>query len=183
MTVSSSTDDGIPIRCDFCGALSFVNVSRPPGDSVCPACGTFLWVNAVVAVSEEHEFVPNFRFSKIAAKTRFDAIHEITHLVGTELEWNKGQLYELNVAILKREDLGSTGTGRGFAVPHASVDWIASCTTAMAFAPNGIEFDSLDGKPVHSFILVVSPSSKPGDHLRTLERVSRAIRSFGQRVV
>ena len=45
---ATMTDGGSPIRCEICGVSSVVDVSRPPGDSVCPVCGTFLWVDAIV---------------------------------------------------------------------------------------------------------------------------------------
>ncbi len=174
--ISTTTDDGTPIRCEVCGALSLVNVTRPPGDSVCPGCGSFLWVDALVEVTRERSFMPDIGMPQLVAKVRFDAICEITAFVGSKLNWTKNQLYELNHAILAREELGSTGIGNGFAVPHASVDWITSCTTVMAFSPNAIEFDSLDRQPVHTVILIASPKSNPREHLRLLETVSRSLR-------
>ncbi|WP_197232007.1 PTS sugar transporter subunit IIA [Novipirellula artificiosorum] len=106
-------------------------------------------------------------------------MREITSRAAAEFDWSIAQQNELSDAILKREELGSTGIGSGFAVPHASVDWLSSCVTVMAFAPNGIDFDSLDGQPVRTVILIASPKSKPGDHLRLLERVSRSLRFLG----
>ncbi len=177
--ISTTTDDGTPIRCDICGASSLVNVSRPPGDSVCPNCGAFLWVDALVEITQQNSFIPDMRLREIAATVRSDAVREITRRAAAELNWTTEQRNELDNAILKREELGSTGIGNGFAVPHASVDWLASCVTVLAFAPNGVDFDSLDGKPVHTVILIGSPRSKYGDHLRLLERVSRSIRFLG----
>lgn len=178
--IAITTDDGTPIRCEICGASSLVNVSRPPGDSVCPNCGAFLWVDAVVEITQKNSFIPDMRIREIAANTRLEAIHEIVECAAPEFGWTADQQNELKSAILKREELGSTGIGRGFAVPHAKVDWLTSCLTVMAFAPNGIEFDSLDGTPVHTFILIASPKSKPGDHLRLLECVSRSLRFLDQ---
>ncbi|GAA5511248.1 PTS sugar transporter subunit IIA [Novipirellula caenicola] len=177
---STTTDDGTPIRCEICGASSLVNVSRPPGDSVCPNCGAFLWVDAVVEITRQTSFIPDMTLREIASTTRSDAVREITTCAAAEFDWTMEQQNELTDAILKREELGSTGIGNGFAVPHASVDWLASCVTVIAFAPNGIDFDSLDGDAVHTVILIASPKSKPGDHLRLLERVSRSIRFWGQ---
>jgi len=177
--ISTSTDDGTPIRCEICGASSLVNVSRPPGDSVCPNCGAFLWVDALVEITQQNLFVPDIRLREIAATHRSDAVCEITGRAASEFDWTIDQRNELNDAIMKREDLGSTGIGNGFAVPHASVDWLASCVTVMAFAPNGLDFDSLDGQPVHTVILISSSKSKRGDHLRLMERVSRSLRFLG----
>jgi mannitol/fructose-specific phosphotransferase system IIA component (Ntr-type) len=79
-------------------------------------------------------------------------------------------------AILKRELLGSTGIGRGVAIPHtkhASVDRLIG-TVAVSHA--GVAFESLDGEPVYIFVLLISPQDRPGDHLRALENVSRCLR-------
>ena len=180
--ISTTTDDGTPIRCEICGASSLVNASRPPGDSVCPKCGAFLWVDAVVEITQQNSFVPDMRLREIASTIRSDAVHEITGRAAVQFNWTIEQQRELTDAILKREELGSTAIGNGFAVPHASVDWLTSCVTVMGFAPNGIDFDSLDGEPVHTVILIASPESKPGDHLRLLERVSRSLRFLRQSV-
>ena len=46
----------------------------------------------------------------------------------------------------------------------------------VALSKNGVAFDSLDGEPVHVFVLLISPQDRPGDHLRALENVSRSLR-------
>ena len=79
-------------------------------------------------------------------------------------------------AILKREELGSTGIGRGVAVPHtkhASVDRLVG---TVAVSTGGVPFESLDGEKVHLVFLLISPPDRPGDHLRALENVSRQLR-------
>ena len=79
-------------------------------------------------------------------------------------------------AIMKREDLGSTGIGRGVAVPHtkhASVDRLVG-TVGVSY--EGIDFNSLDGEKVHLLFLLISPPDRPGDHLRALENISRQLR-------
>src|SRR5690606_11873435 len=144
----------------ICGAVSVVNVSRPPGDAVCPACGSFLWVTAVVEVTSRVSFVPDLRIAQLEATRRDDAIQEMARAAALELNWTPDQEAALVDAVVKREELGSTGIGRGFAVPHASVDWLESYFTTMAFAPNGIIFNAFDGEPVHTLILIASPKSR-----------------------
>ena len=79
-------------------------------------------------------------------------------------------------AIMKREELGSTGIGRGVAVPHTKHPSVNRLVGTVAVSPEGIDFDSLDGDPVHLFFLLVSPPDRPGDHLRALENISRQLR-------
>lgn len=79
-------------------------------------------------------------------------------------------------AILKREELGSTGIGRGVAVPHTKHPSIDRLVGSVAVSAEGVDFDSLDGEKVHLFFLLISPPDRPGDHLRALENVSRQLR-------
>lgn len=80
-------------------------------------------------------------------------------------------------AILKREELGSTGIGRGVAVPHTKHPSVDKLVAAIALAPEGVDFASLDGEPVYIMFLLVSPPDRPGDHLRGLENISRHLRN------
>jgi mannitol/fructose-specific phosphotransferase system IIA component (Ntr-type) len=79
-------------------------------------------------------------------------------------------------AILKREELGSTGIGRGVAVPHTKHPTVDKLCGTVAVSEGGVEFDSLDGEKVHLLFLLVSPPDRPGDHLRALENISRQLR-------
>jgi PTS system fructose-specific IIA component/PTS system nitrogen regulatory IIA component len=79
-------------------------------------------------------------------------------------------------AILKRELLGSTGIGRGVAIPHTKHNSVEKLVGTVAVAPGGVAFESLDGEPVYIFVLLISPQDRPGDHLRALENVSRCLR-------
>jgi len=79
-------------------------------------------------------------------------------------------------AILKRELLGSTGIGRGVAIPHTKHAGVDRLVGTLAVSPGGVAFESLDGEPVYIFVLLISPQDRPGDHLRALENVSRCLR-------
>jgi mannitol/fructose-specific phosphotransferase system IIA component (Ntr-type) len=79
-------------------------------------------------------------------------------------------------AILKREELGSTGIGRGVAVPHTKHPSIDRLVGTVVISDGGVDFDSLDGEKVHLLFLLVSPPDRPGDHLRALENISRQLR-------
>jgi PTS system fructose-specific IIA component/PTS system nitrogen regulatory IIA component len=79
-------------------------------------------------------------------------------------------------AILKREELGSTGIGRGVAVPHTKHPSIDKLIGTVAVSQDGVNFESLDGEKVYLLFLLVSPPDRPGDHLRALENISRQLR-------
>ncbi len=88
----------------------------------------------------------------------------------------KDQHESIIEAILKREELGSTGIGRGVAVPHTKHPSVSELVGTVAVSEEGVDFDSLDGEKVHLLFLLVSPPDRPGDHLRALENISRQLR-------
>ena len=79
-------------------------------------------------------------------------------------------------AILKREELGSTGIGRGIAVPHTKHPSVDRLVGTVAISIDGVDFDSLDGEKVQLLFLLVSPPDRPSDHPRALEHISRQLR-------
>jgi fructose-specific phosphotransferase system IIA component len=79
-------------------------------------------------------------------------------------------------AILKREELGSTGIGRGVAVPHTKHPSVDRLVGTVAISAEGVNFNSLDGEKVQLLFLLISPPDRPGDHLRALENISRQLR-------
>jgi len=84
---------------------------------------------------------------------------------------------ELVRVLLERETLGSTGIGDGVAIPHARSRAIPEMLVAFGRSSQGVEYQALDGKPVFLFFLLVTPDAMPGDHLKTLARISRILKN------
>ena len=80
-------------------------------------------------------------------------------------------------AIMKREEIGSTGIGRGVAVPHTKHTSVDSIVATVALSVNGLDFAALDGEDVHIIFLLISPPDRPGEHLRGLETITRHLKS------
>ena len=80
-------------------------------------------------------------------------------------------------AIMTREELGSTGIGRGVAVPHTKHSSVDQMVGTVGVSTDGIDFQSLDGEKVQLFFLLISPPDRPSDHLRALENVTRQLRN------
>jgi mannitol/fructose-specific phosphotransferase system IIA component (Ntr-type) len=76
---------------------------------------------------------------------------------------------ELLLRVLERERKGSTGFGRGVAVPHVKHRSITRIRAAVGLAPRGIDFSALDRQPVYSVILLLSPEDQPEEHLQAME--------------
>ena len=101
-----------------------------------------------------------------------ESLHRAGYFKGAEVE-------DIVKAILKRELLGSTGIGRSVAIPHSKHGTVDRLVGTVGVSRGGVPFDSLDGEPVHVFVLLISPQDRPGDHLRALENVSRSLRDDG----
>lgn len=83
----------------------------------------------------------------------------------------------LKSALMEREKLGSTGIGENVAIPHAKSDEVDQITTVFGRSIDGIDFESLDQKPVHFVCLVIAPAASTGHHLKALARISRLLKS------
>jgi len=84
---------------------------------------------------------------------------------------------ELVRVLLDREALGSTGIGDGVAIPHGKLHMIPEMIVAFGRSGKGVDFDSMDARPVHLFFLLVTPEDRPGEHLRALARISRILKN------
>jgi PTS system fructose-specific IIA component/PTS system nitrogen regulatory IIA component len=114
--------------------------------------------------------------SSVDADTKEGVIREMADALVEAGSIAPGDLESIVKAIMKREDLGSTGIGRGVAVPHTKHPSVSRLVGTVAVSRAGVDFDSLDGEPVQLFFLLVSPPDRPGDHLRALENISRQLR-------
>jgi mannitol/fructose-specific phosphotransferase system IIA component (Ntr-type) len=112
----------------------------------------------------------------LAATTKEVAIREMVDSLHAAGQFRGPDLDDIVRAIQKRELLGSTGIGRGVAIPHTKHPGVEKLVGTVAVSQRGISFDSLDGEPVHVFVLLISPQDRPGDHLRALENVARCLR-------
>ena len=97
------------------------------------------------------------------------SLHSAGHFPNTDLE-------DIVRAVLRREQLGSTGIGRTIAIPHSRHASVTRLIGTVGVSRAGVPFDSIDGEPVHVLVLLISPQDRPGDHLRALECVVQTMR-------
>jgi nitrogen PTS system EIIA component len=116
---------------------------------------------------------------ELTATTKEGVIREMVGSLGRAGLLKAAELEDIIRAVLKRELLGSTGIGRGVAIPHTKHSSVERLIGTVALSRPGVSFESLDGEPVHVFVLLISPQDRPGDHLRALENVSRSLRDDG----
>jgi len=78
--------------------------------------------------------------------------------------------------LLQREKLGSTGIGQGIAIPHGKINNINDLIVAFGRSHEGVDFESMDGKPAHIFFLLLAPENSAGKHLKALAKISKMLK-------
>lgn len=112
----------------------------------------------------------------LASESKETVIRELVQSLLDAGDINAEEQEDIIAAIMKREELGSTGIGRGVAVPHTKHPSVDKLVGTVGISVDGVDFNSLDGEKVQLFFLLVSPPERPGDHLRALENISRQLR-------
>ena len=112
----------------------------------------------------------------LAANTKEGVIREMVENLRKAGHVKSGDAEDVVKEIMRRELLGSTGIGRGVAIPHTKHGSVDRLVGTVAISRQGVGFESLDGELVYVFIMLISPKDRPGDHLRALENVSRNLR-------
>ncbi|HEX7078803.1 MAG TPA: PTS sugar transporter subunit IIA [Candidatus Eisenbacteria bacterium] len=110
----------------------------------------------------------------LEAREKEACIKELVQLLESAHGVNtKGEILS---KVLQRESMMSTGIGNGVAIPHGKTRLLDHLVAACGVSPAGIDFDSMDGEPATLFILLVSPESLRGPHVKALANVSRLLK-------
>lgn len=113
-------------------------------------------------------------FYRVGGNNVETVLNNVVSMLPLPNEVNRDFLYQV---LLTRESMGSTGIGDGIAIPHARnpiVQHIPQPMISLCFLEEPIDFKAIDGKPVHTLFMIVSPSSKA--HLQLLSRLSFCLR-------
>jgi len=98
-------------------------------------------------------FVPSAIKLDLAAETKDEALKELVSCMGLDGK-SEGILYKM---LKRRENLGSTGIGRGIAIPHCRSLVVTRLRVAFGRKPSGLDFKAIDEKPVRYVFLIVAP--------------------------
>jgi fructose-specific phosphotransferase system IIA component len=107
------------------------------------------------------------------------AIRELAYALAQSKEVDNAD--ELLGAILEREKIMSTGIGLGIAIPHAKIAGVKDFVVAFGKSKSGIEFNSLDAKPVHFVVMIAGPDQQQERYLQLLARITLKLKDAGVR--
>lgn len=110
---------------------------------------------------------------RVTATTKRQALTVIAEVAARTLNLDAGQALD---ALMAREAVGSTGVGRGVAIPHARLPGLSTVQAVLVRLEKPIAFDAMDGEPVDLMLALFAPPEAGSEHLRALARVSRLLR-------
>lgn len=108
---------------------------------------------------------------ELQATDRDGVIRELVQSLSAAGEVPQDAVDEIVVALINREKNGSTGFGKGVAVPHVKHARIKKMVATIGRSVNGIDFAALDHMPVYSIVLLLSPENQPQQHLQAMNIV------------
>ncbi|MEZ5816349.1 MAG: PTS IIA-like nitrogen regulatory protein PtsN [Hyphomicrobiaceae bacterium] len=116
---------------------------------------------------------PEGVFAALRAKNKKQALRELASRAAQITGVDERQIFD---TLLQRERLGSTGVGRGIAIPHARMSGIDRIAAVFAQLEEPIDFEAIDGEPVDLVFVLLAPEQAGADHLKALARISRVLR-------
>ena len=109
----------------------------------------------------------------LKVKNKKQALQELAARAAEAAGRSEREIFE---TLLQRERLGSTGIGRGVAIPHGKLAKLDRLVGLFARLERPVDFDALDGEPVDLIFLLLAPEGAGADHLKALARVARLLR-------
>ncbi len=124
----------------------------------------------ILDLLDENSIIPELR-----GQNKRQVLEELAGTIVRNKPWlDRNQLMGV---LLERERLGSTGIGDGIAIPHGKVKDLDELMLSFGRSSEGVDFEAMDGKPVHLFFLLVAPENCAGIHLRALARIARLLKN------
>jgi PTS system nitrogen regulatory IIA component len=116
---------------------------------------------------------PDGIIASLRATNKKDALQELAAIAAAKTGLDAREIFN---TLLQRERLGSTGLGRGIAIPHVKLNALQEIVCLFARLEVPIEYESHDGQPVDLVFMLLAPEDASGDHLKALARISRLVR-------
>jgi len=116
---------------------------------------------------------PDGIFVPLKATSKKHALQELANCAAEKTGLDAREIFN---TLLQRERLGSTGLGRGIAVPHIKLAGLRNIVCLFARLEEPVDFEAHDGEPVDLLFLLLAPEHASGDHLKALASISRVVR-------
>jgi len=113
----------------------------------------------------------------LEVKNKEEVIEKMLDILIESKNIDKKYKARIKKALLARESLGSTGIGQSVAIPHTKDECVKKLVASCAISQQGVNYDALDGEPVHIFFMFLAPKGATGEHLKALARISRLVRN------
>ncbi len=110
---------------------------------------------------------------ELQATDRNGVIRELIQSLGDHGAIPAEHVETISRATIAREKQGSTGFGKGVAVPHVKHDRLTKMTATIGRSSRGVDFAALDRAPVYVIVMLLSPANAPEEHLAAMERIFR----------
>ena len=109
----------------------------------------------------------------LRAQSKKQALQELARRAAAITGLHERTIFDV---LLERERLGTTGVGKGVAIPHGKLPELDGLYGLFARLEHAVDFDAIDDQPVDLIFLLLAPESAGADHLKALARVSRLLR-------
>ncbi|KAB2942531.1 MAG: PTS sugar transporter subunit IIA [Hyphomicrobium sp.] len=111
--------------------------------------------------------------ASLKATSKKHALQELATIAASRTGLDQREIFN---TLLQRERLGSTGLGRGIAIPHVKLAGMRNILCLFARLDEPIDYESNDNEPVDLLFLLLAPEHASGDHLKALASISRVVR-------
>jgi len=121
-------------------------------------------------ILQEDNIIP-----KLKAHDKKTVLEELAEVISNhEPSVDKKTLIKV---LMEREVLGTTGIGDGVAIPHGKLNGIKHPIISFGRSKEGLDFNAMDGQPVHLFFLLVAVENSSGVHLQVLAKIAKVLKS------
>lgn len=120
----------------------------------------------IFSLLDTQTILPNLK-----AKNKAEILDKLVSTLGPKVSGD--QLEKIYEAVIERENIMSTGVGKGLAIPHGKTSGIDQTYAAFAILNDPVDYEAIDNEPVSMVFLLVGPQSSNSLHIKLLSRISR----------
>lgn len=120
----------------------------------------------IISLLDSSTVIPDLK-----ATSKKEVLNELISSLSSKVD--EEELEAIHKAVFEREEIMSTGVGKGLAIPHGKASGIKDNYAAFALLTSPVEYEAIDSQPVTMVFLLVGPQSSNSFHIKMLSRISR----------